>query len=251
MRNENKCPDTTHHLSVINLSSYELPPAEFQVLSRGLTFCPEQNFKVFEAITDLQLFARRLLLKYLHEKGNSDEDTVDWSTYSMREFKAPRDLTLLYQENNTFDLIDQIDLDTLLNDVGKSTQNPTTMFTKASTKFPPSNTNPNVTIFLKQTIWNICKLPRTKCNPHNLTSEENKALNSLSKNIRIVVKPFDKGGNVVIMDNQDYILMCLNILNNKDWYKQISVLSISQYNTIFLQNGRLRLSQWRHHQGPL
>lgn len=65
------------------------------------------------------------------------------------------------------------------------------------------------------------RMPLTKCNPNNLTFEEN-AQNFLRKNSSIVVKPSDKGGNVVIMDNQDYVLMCLNILNNKNWYKKKS-----------------------------
>lgn len=149
--------------------------------------------------------------------------------YSMREFKALRDLTLLFEENNTVDLIDQIDLDVLLDDVNKSTQNPITMFKRPSTKFPPLNINAHVAIFLKQTIRDICKLPRTKSNPQNLTFEENQALASLCNNVTIVIKPSDKGGNVVLVDNQDYISMCQQILDNKDWYRNIPVTSIDSY----------------------
>lgn len=54
----------------------------------------------------------------------------------MREFKALRDLTLLFQESNTSDLIDQLDLDKLFEEVNKSTQNPTSLFKKPSMKFP-------------------------------------------------------------------------------------------------------------------
>lgn len=106
------------------------------------------------------------------------------------------------------------------------------MFKLSSTKFFPLNTNTSVAIFLKQTMRDICKLSRTKCNPQ-LTPEENEALKSLCKNVTIVVKPSDKGGNVVIMDNQDYILMCKKILNNTDGYKNIYILSIGQYNANF------------------
>lgn len=182
------CTDTTNLLSVINLSSYKLSSyklssAEIQILSRGLAFCPEQNFVIFEAITDIQLFARRLLLKYLHAKNDPHEDTTDWSLYSMWEFKALQHLTLLYQENNMVDLIDQIDLDTLLRDVESPPRNPFILFKKASTKFPPANTNPNVKIFLQQAIWDICKIPRTKCNPHNFSPDENETLKLLRKKI--------------------------------------------------------------------
>lgn len=50
---------------------------------------------------------------------------------------ALKELTLLYEENNTIDLIDQIDLDALLRGVDPPSYNPATMFKKASTKFPP------------------------------------------------------------------------------------------------------------------
>lgn len=106
--------DSTESFSVINLSSYSLSSAEIDVLSRGLTFCPQENFDLFEVVTDLQLFARRLLLKSLHAKTDTNIDMSEWASFSMKEFKALRDLTLLFQENNTVDLIDQIDLKTLL-----------------------------------------------------------------------------------------------------------------------------------------
>lgn len=48
----------------------------------------------------------------------------------MREFKALRDLTILFHENNTIDLIDQIDFDKILDDINKSTLNPILLFKK-------------------------------------------------------------------------------------------------------------------------
>lgn len=48
-----------------------------------------------------------------------------------------------------------------------------------------------------------------------------------------LVKPSDKGGNVVLLDNHDYIIMCQNILDNKDWYNRLSTQCIDQYNSDF------------------
>ena len=144
--------------SVINLSSHPLSVSETSLLSRGLSFCPESNIDIFEAITDIHLFVRKLLLKCMYNKNNTEIDTTDWSTYKMREFKALRDLTILFQENNTIDLIGQIDLDTILEDINKSTLNPISLFKKPSTKFPTSNLYPNVAIFLQATVNDICKL---------------------------------------------------------------------------------------------
>lgn len=167
----------------------------------------------------------------MYVQNNIETDTTDWSQDSMREFKALRDLTLLFQENNTVDLIDQIDLDELLKDIIHTKFHQYVQ--KAITKFPPLNTNPSIMTFLKQTIRDICKLPRKKNNLQNLTIEENKALESLCNNVAIVIKPSDKAGNVVLMDNQDYKSMCQKILKNKDWYRSIPVRFIDQYNKKF------------------
>lgn len=106
--------DPTEQLSVINLSSHSLTQAETQILPGSLTFCPQENFDLFEVVMDLQLFVRKLLLKCMYTKNKAVIDNTDWSSYSMREFKALRDITILFEENNTVDLTDQIDLDALL-----------------------------------------------------------------------------------------------------------------------------------------
>lgn len=76
---------------------------ETRVLSRGLSFCPQENFDLFEVMTDLQLSVRKLLLKCTYAKNDIEIDTTDWFKYTMREFKALLDLTLVFQENNTID----------------------------------------------------------------------------------------------------------------------------------------------------
>lgn len=141
--------------------------------------------------------------------------------------------SLLFQENSTIYLIDQIDLNKILEDINKSTLNPTTFFKKLLTKFPPPNINPNVAIFLKQTIRDICKLPLKKNNPTNLTVKENKALDNLHKNKSIIIKASDKGGNVFIMKNSHYKCMCLRILNISSWYKSIPLARINRFNNEF------------------
>lgn len=35
------------------------------------------------------------------------------------------------------------------------------------------------------------------------------------------IKPADKGGNIVIQNNTDYVHMCRNLLDNSDWYRPI------------------------------
>lgn len=54
----------------------------------------------------------------------------------------------------------------------------------------------------------------------NLNEKEVEALKSLADNNQITIKPSDKGGNIVLLNNEDYINICKKILNNHDWYRQ-------------------------------
>lgn len=55
----------------------------------------------------------------------------------------------------------------------------------------------------------------------NLTPSQQVALTSLKNNTKIIIKPPDKGGSVVIMNWPKYARMCMNILDNKAWYWRI------------------------------
>lgn len=44
----------------------------------------------------------------------------------------------------------------------------------------------------------------------------------------MIVKPSDKGGNIVIMNRQGYEKMCYDIIKNRDWYRPVLAFSISQ-----------------------
>lgn len=65
--------------------------------------------------------------------------------------------------------------------------------------------------------------------PKNLSNSQFKVLQSLTSYDHLVIKASDKGGNVVILDRAHYKEMCLRLLNNKTWYKQISPLVIDNF----------------------
>ncbi|XP_073435705.1 uncharacterized protein [Dendrobates tinctorius] len=60
-------------VKVINLSSHLLTEAQESVLYKGLTFSPSCNLDQFTVTKDLNLFARKLVLKKFHSKNNADE----------------------------------------------------------------------------------------------------------------------------------------------------------------------------------
>lgn len=57
----------------------------------------------------------------------------------------------------------------------------------------------------------------------NLSKNLKQALHNLSFNKNIVIKPSDKGGNLVIMDTDQYERMCYDIILNKTWYRSVPV----------------------------
>lgn len=49
---------------------------------------------------------------------------------------------------------------------------------------------------------------------------QKQALQNLCAQEGIIIKPSDKGGNIVIMDRVQYVAICNRILGNEEWYKK-------------------------------
>lgn len=75
----------------------------------GLSFCPNQDIDQFGVIKDLQLFARKLILKQMYTK-----EVLMKADFEPYDLEALDTLVELLEENDTSDLIDRIDLEKLL-----------------------------------------------------------------------------------------------------------------------------------------
>lgn len=97
-------------LNVINLSQQPLTNAEKEILGKGLSFCPSEDIDKFEAIKDIQLFARKLFLQQLYDKSIKDGTQL-----KPQEAKAIDTLVSLLDENDLdLDLVDRIDIEDIL-----------------------------------------------------------------------------------------------------------------------------------------
>lgn len=67
----------------------------------------------------------------------------------------------------------------------------------------------------------------------NISNRDKKALDKLSSQHQLTIKPSDKGGNIVLMSNPQYQTMCKKMSSNKDWYQPISKLTTEKFNTNF------------------
>ena len=89
---------------------------------------------------------------------------------------------------------------------------------------PPTGWTPNIhtpglDLFTKNSLKQLPNIPKIKIR-HNFSKEETDALINLSKNEQIVIKPADKGGAVVIMNKQDYIDKCEQLLRDQKHYRR-------------------------------
>lgn len=153
-----------------------------------------------------------------------------------QEGQALDQLISLLEENDQADLIDRIDLPKTLEMVEKQSENPKTKnstLRKKSAFCPARSTNSNAAAFLNLVNRELDKLKIQTKNPTNLSANEAPALKQLSDNSSITIKASDKGGNVVILDNEKYIDMCNQILKNPNWYRRMPGNIVEKFNREF------------------
>ena len=170
---------------VQNLSDAKISIAEQSVLEKGLNFCPTSKFPSrIKLLDDLYFFCRKLRLKeYFYSPD--EESTADTSE----------------EEQEKCDLNTRI-------------ANP--FFNPSKS---PSNVLSTYMSAVKKDVARTLKSP----NMHrsNLTIEEREALKNLSSNTNITVKPADKGGKVVVMNQTDYIAECEKNLSDGCFYRKL------------------------------
>lgn len=94
-------------------------------------------------------------------------------------------------------------------------------FRGKSTKFPQLQNFPHLLAFLQKVTDDVNKLTFTIDPDSNLSLEQTRALRELASIKTLVIKPSDKGGNIVLMDSKQYEAMYLDLLRNQDWYRAV------------------------------
>ena len=194
---------------IVNLSSLQLSASETSLLQKGLNFCPTPSRPDIEELDkDINAFVRRLYLKL---------------------YLAPEDL----------------------NDIENETPYQPSTLEKLNKKEKKDNRPPRESHLnsyakkLRQDIKdNIFQDSRRIWK--NLSVRERAALNRLSRNTDIVIKPADKGGATVAMNTTDYLKEAMRQLQNEDHYKKTEKdltsdheQSINQLIDQLLQDGEL------------
>ncbi|CAJ0928794.1 unnamed protein product [Ranitomeya imitator] len=164
---------------------------ELKVLNMGLSFCPTPKWDSFQLERDLQQFYRNIRLKVYFEE----------STNSFRPVSTPA------QTEGSILTIDQLGL------------------RNRSTFIPPKSSHAVETFvnLLDRDVKRTLHDQRLGFLPvrHNLDSLEKQALDSLSENKNIVIKPADKGGAIVVMDRSFYMTEVRRQLSDTSTYKMV------------------------------
>ena len=100
-----------------------------------------------------------------------------------------------------------------------TTKRPT--YCKPSTWIPPEPDSPNLTLFLEQTQNHLPNLTQHFARP-NLTSEQRSTLKNLGSNPDLVIKPFDEGSGICLMDTSLYVSKIEEHLADPTTYKELN-----------------------------
>lgn len=78
----------------------------------------------------------------------------------------------------------------------------------------------------------------------NLNFQQRAAIKELKSLTQVVIKSADKGGKAVLLNTEDYLWMCYDILSNTSRYRHIKLKTIDSFKTEFLSiTNRLKTDQ--------
>lgn len=173
----------------MNLSSHSPTTDETSVLLKGLTFCPNHKLDRSEAVKDLYLYTRKLLLRSMFKKEKLGSEGC--RTFSERQ--ALENLNSLLEESDSRDLLDTLDLESLLKQADDPPTETITTTIKSSLKkksslYPAPSSNHGIDTFLKLACQEIKALKSTPNDLGNLTVSERTALKNVSMTYHTTIK---------------------------------------------------------------
>ena len=198
VNNNNILHDDKSNPLVVNLSKHNLTPAQLQILSRGLKFCPNPGQPdISTCQADLDKFHLRLkrYLYFLKPKRSESNNPLDQSNIADATQRRPYDEAPRPDEpfhHRKFKL--------------------------PSAWVPPPNAS--LEFFISKNNLDLAKCKPNKPGRSNISKDEQKALRELTNNSSIVIKPADKGGAVVIQDRDSYITEGLRQLSDNKFYRE-------------------------------
>ena len=241
--------------TVINLSERLLPEDEIVVLGKGLTFCPDSDFDYAQTRIDVFKYIRKLKLKKIYAMKRdrrtatptTQEDMVELTCNDMETLRTLHILNEELPENVDGSMQDDTEQG-WLEDMGVTQIGARTKF-KPKTTFMPQTCYDAIDTFHEVVIKELKKLADTG-SVESLTSSNQKkknfsqrhwqAVKDLRADPTIIIKPSDKGGNVVVLSKKLYEQEALRQLSDSTCYEKITK---EQYRTTERKYGDL-IQKW-------
>ncbi|XP_053548919.1 cilia- and flagella-associated protein 46-like [Bombina bombina] len=107
-------------------------------------------------------------------------------------------------------------------------------FKRKSEYMPPLALVPAVKLFVREVEKEINKISFDKITKDNLNRDERNALHDLMNKSGIIIKQADKGGNLVVMNETNYVNEVKRQLKNKDQYMALQLNPIASIQTVLL-----------------
>ncbi|CAJ0966487.1 unnamed protein product, partial [Ranitomeya imitator] len=225
---------------VYNISSYNLSPSEYNVLQKGLSFCPTPSFNGFTLDQELHRFFRSLRLKV--HFGNNPVEEMTTGVDNSNQFTTAFHLKQLglrvpsnYNPPRVYHPIEIQKPCALLEKNGaRSIQGPKRLLGTTTIKIALKASVECWVLFLYHPIETYISLVKRDVESdlksirkgsmrihRNLSVIEKEALRSLQENKRIIIKPADKGGSIVVMDKSHYTSIIQMQLSDGTTYQPI------------------------------
>ncbi|KAM4038358.1 uncharacterized protein ACNLHF_016669 [Anomaloglossus baeobatrachus] len=190
-------------MQIVNLSRHRLSSNEEKILRSGLSFVPTTRFDAFNWVKDVHLFVRKLKWR---------------KHFCLVNRKRSQELGI------SVDMLE--DVDTLIElenegtrEIGKG---PFSTLKNKSKKTPPLGDYTTLDLFCKIVSDEIKMIhPRKHATISNVAEDDRDAITNLEQNNNIVIKPSDKGGNIVLLDRETYVQMCAQLLRDQRAYERL------------------------------
>lgn len=199
-------------MKVINLSGFELEDRHLDLLRKGISFSPTSRMDHFEIYKDLFLFLRKVYYKILYSEKQATDGSI--------------------QETNPTDIVAIDQLVSLLEEGGPSLENDKSIDTTPWRKDPNLKIRLTSMLQFRKNKWpgvfldvvqeDLDKVDRTITVTDNL-SPRKLALKELQNAERLVFKPSDKGGNVVLLSTNKYESEVCHLLSDKSTYSKLDL----------------------------
>ncbi|KAM9305433.1 uncharacterized protein PAF06_013989 [Gastrophryne carolinensis] len=177
---------------------------------QGLSFSPCKGGDEFTLYKDTALFLRKVMFKAMYSAPIEKRENQHNGNEPHRQGSATGSEEV--EEETRWDDVESIpDLMPNLDQLREK-----------SKKFPPLNSNKYVSLFLQLVQRDLREGNWTSVVGYeNLTREERKAMQELEKATGVIIRPSDKGGNVVLLDEGYYIKEIEGQLSDTNTYRRI------------------------------